>query len=84
MTTQLRINFLKVDALPKKVEKLDFPLLETSTQRNSSFTVLLSKTTLDELDDPSTIFSEGASLDLAMSETFINTRKLVDGRLRSH
>ena len=83
MTTQLRINFLKVDALPKKVEKLDFPLLETSTQRNS-FTVLLSKTTLDELDDPSTIFSEGASLDLAMSETFINTRKLVDGRLRSH
>ena len=32
MTTQLRITLLKADALRKKVEILDFPLLKMSTQ----------------------------------------------------
>lgn len=72
MTTKLRITLHKADILPKKVETLDFPLLETS----DSFVVhgFAYSNYLDDLEDPSDIFSEGASLDLAMRDCFLRTR----------
>jgi acetamidase/formamidase len=72
MTTKLRITLHKAGSLPKKVEYLDFPLLETSTQ----FVIhgFAYANYLDDLEDPSDIFSEGATLDLAMTDCFIKTR----------
>lgn len=72
MTTKLKVTLHKKDSLPKIVETLDFPLLETSTQ----FVIhgFAYENYLDELADPSDIFAEGASLDLAMADAFINTR----------
>jgi acetamidase/formamidase len=72
MTTKLRITLHKAGSLPKKVEYMDFPLLETSTQ----FVVhgFAYANYLDELENPSDIFTEGATLDLAMTDCFIKTR----------
>jgi acetamidase/formamidase len=72
MTAKLKIILHKADSLPKKVVGLTFPLLETSDQyviHGFAFSNYL-----DELADPSTIFQEGASLDLAMADCFIKTR----------
>jgi acetamidase/formamidase len=72
MTAKLRIVLHKADSLPTKVQNLTFPLLETSDQyvihgfAYSNY--------LDQLVDASTIFQEGASLDLAMADCFIKTR----------
>ena len=72
MTTKLRVTLHKADSLPKKVETLTFPLLETS----DSFVIhgFAYANYLDDLPDPSDIFAEGASLDLAMADCFIQTR----------
>jgi hypothetical protein len=72
MTAKLRITLHKAGSLPKKVMSMPFPLLETSTQ----FVVhgFAYYNYLDQLDDPSTIFAEGASLDLAFEDVFIKTR----------
>mmetsp|Transcript_21532 Transcript_21532/g.31851 ORF Transcript_21532/g.31851 Transcript_21532/m.31851 type:complete len:575 (+) Transcript_21532:337-2061(+) len=72
MTTQLRITLHKKDNLPKKVATLDWPLLETSDY----YVVhgFAYKNYLDELEDPSNIFREGASIDAAMTDCFIKTR----------
>ena len=72
MTTKLRITLHKKDSLPKKVEALTFPLFETSDQ----FVIhgFAYSNYLDQLKDASTIFQEGASLDLAMADCFIKTR----------
>lgn len=72
MTTKLRISLHKADSLPKKVATLDFPLLETS----DTFVIhgFAYNNYLDDLEDASTIFAEGASLDLAMEDCFIRTR----------
>jgi acetamidase/formamidase len=72
MTTKLRITLHKADSLPKKVQNLNFPLLETSDQyviHGFAF-----DNYLDQLADPSDIFQEGASLDLAMADCFLKTR----------
>lgn len=73
MTTKLRITLhKKADGLPKKVASMPFPLLETSTQyivHGFAF-----DNYLDELEDASTIFAEGASLDLAFEDVFLKTR----------
>lgn len=72
LTAKLRLTLHKAESLPKKVATLDFPLLETSTEyvihgfAYNNF--------LDDLDDPTTIFSEGASLDKAMEDCFLRTR----------
>jgi acetamidase/formamidase len=72
MTTKLRVTLHKADALPKKVATLDWPLLETSDK----FIVhgFAFANYLDELPDPSDVFAEGASLDLALEDCFIKTR----------
>lgn len=73
MTTKLRITLhKKADGLPKPVETLTFPLLETSDK----FIVhgFAYANYLDDLVDASTIFAEGASIDLAMEDCFIKTR----------
>jgi acetamidase/formamidase len=72
MTTKLRITLHKEGSLPTKVATLDWPLLETSTQ----FVVhgFAYNNYLDQLDDASTIFQVGASLDLAMADCYIKTR----------
>lgn len=72
MTTKLRITLHKADNLPKKVATLTFPLLETSDK----FVVhgFAYANYLDDLEDASSIFAEGASLDLAMADCFIQTR----------
>lgn len=72
MTTKLRIILHKKDSLPKKVEGLNFPLLETVDQ----FVIhgFAYSNYLDQLEDASTIFQVGASLDLAMADCFIKTR----------
>jgi acetamidase/formamidase len=72
MTTKLRITLHKKDSLPTKVVNLGFPLLETSDQ----FVIhgFAFSNYLDQLEDASTIFQEGASLDLAMADCFIKTR----------
>lgn len=72
MTTKLRITLHKKASLPKKVETLSFPLLETAEK----FVVhgFAYANYLDELEDASTIFAEGASLDLAMADCFVRTR----------
>ena len=73
MTTKLRITLhKKSEELPKKVATLDFPLLETADK----FIVhgFAYDNYLDQLDDASTIFAEGASLDLAMADCFVKTR----------
>jgi acetamidase/formamidase len=72
MTTKLRITLHKAASLPQKVVALTFPLLETSDQyviHGFAFSNYL-----DQLADASTIFQEGASLDLAMADCFIKTR----------
>jgi hypothetical protein len=55
-----------------KVQNLDFPLLETKTQ----FVIhgFAYANYLDDLEDASDIFSEGATLDLAMTDCFVKTR----------
>lgn len=72
MTTKLRVTLHKADSLPKMVATVDWPLLETSDK----FVVhgFAYANYLDELEDASTIFVEGASLDLAMQDCFIKTR----------
>jgi len=72
MTTKLRITLHKKDSLPKTVETLSFPLLETKDKYVVHGFAYANY--LDDLEDPSTIFSEGASLDLAMEDCFLLTR----------
>jgi len=73
MTTKLRMTLhKKEDGLPKIVETLDFPLLETKDKwivHGFAFANYL-----DDLEDASTIFAEGASIDLAMQDCFVRTR----------
>lgn len=72
LTAKLKLTLHKADSLPKKVATLDFPLLETSTEyvvhgfAYANF--------LEELEDPSSIFAVGGSLDLAMEDCFTKTR----------
>lgn len=72
MTTKLRVILHKKSELPAKVKDLTFPLLETDDQ----FVIhgFAYANYLDELENPSNIFAEGASLDLAMADCFIKTR----------
>lgn len=72
MTTKLRLTLHKKGSLPKKVETLSFPLLETSNK----FVIhgFAYANYLDDIPDASDIFSLGASLDLAMADCFILTR----------
>lgn len=72
MTTKLRVTLHKAGSLPKKVSSMPFPLLETSTQYVIHGFAYANY--LDDLEDASDIFSEGATLDLAMSDCFIKTR----------
>ena len=72
MTTKLRVTLHKEDSLPALVTGVDWPLLETSTQyvvHGFAYTNYL-----DELDVPSTIFQEGASIDAAMEDCYLKTR----------
>jgi acetamidase/formamidase len=72
MTAKLRVTLHKAGSLPNKVATLDFPLLETLDK----FVVhgFAYDNYLDQLADPSDIFSEGTSLDLAMADCYIKTR----------
>lgn len=72
MTAKLRVTLHKAGSLPTKVATLDFPLLETLDK----FVVhgFAYDNYLDQLADPSDIFSEGTSLDLAMADCYIKTR----------
>jgi len=72
MTTKLRITLHKQSELPVKVQNLNFPLLETSDQ----YVVhgFAYNNYLDQLEDPSDIFAEGATLDKAMEDCFIKAR----------
>ena len=72
MTAKLRITLHKAGDLPKKVATMGFPLLETSTQ----YVVhgFAYDNYLDDLEDASTIFADGASIDLAMADCFVKTR----------
>jgi acetamidase/formamidase len=72
MTTKLRITLHKAGNLPKKVASMPFPLLETSTQYVIHGFAYANY--LDDIEDASDIFSEGATLDLAMTDCFIKTR----------
>jgi acetamidase/formamidase len=75
MTTKLRVTLHKAGSLPKAVATLEFPLLETSDEyviHGFAF-----DNYLDQLADPSDIFAEGASLDLAMADCFVKTRNWV-------
>ena len=72
MTAKLRVTLHKADQLPKMVATVDWPLLETSDKfivHGFAYTNYL-----DELEDASTIFDEGASLDRAMQDCFVKTR----------
>lgn len=72
MTAKLRITLHKASNLPKLVETLDWPLLETSDKyvvHGFAFANYL-----DELEDASSIFAEGASIDAAMADCFVKTR----------
>ena len=72
MTTKLRITLHKKAELPAKVQDLTFPLLETADQYVVHGFAYANY--LDELEDASTIFQEGATLDRAMADCFIKTR----------
>ena len=72
MTAKLRVTLHKQWSLPKKVQALNFPLLETDTQfviHGFSY-----DNYLDDLEDASDIFAEGATLDKAMADCFVKTR----------
>ncbi|GAX10374.1 hypothetical protein FisN_3Lh589 [Fistulifera solaris] len=72
MTAKLRVTLHKADSLPKIVSTVEWPLLETFDK----FVVhgFAFANYLDDLEDPSTIFDEGASLDQAMQDCFVKTR----------
>lgn len=72
MTTQLKITLHKAGSLPKPAQNLVFPLLETD--KEWVIHGFAYDNYLDDLEDPSDIFAEGASLDLAMADTFIKAR----------
>jgi len=72
MTTQLKITLHKAGSLPKPVQNLVFPLLETDKEWVIHGFAYANY--LDSLEDASTIFAEGASLDLAMADCFVKTR----------
>eukprot|EP01024_Parvocaulis_polyphysoides_P057780 TRINITY_DN6168_c0_g1_i1.p1 TRINITY_DN6168_c0_g1~~TRINITY_DN6168_c0_g1_i1.p1 ORF type:complete len:588 (-),score=79.18 TRINITY_DN6168_c0_g1_i1:248-2011(-) len=72
LTATIKVTLHKADSLPKIVANLDFPLLETTEQFVVHGFAFFDY--LNTLDDPSTIFSEGSSLDLAMEDTFNKTR----------
>lgn len=72
MTAKLRVTLHKADSLPKIVTGVEWPLLETSdlyVVHGFAYTDYLG-----ELDDPSTIFAVGASIDDAMEDCFVKTR----------
>jgi len=72
MTTKLRITLHKKDRLPKIVASMQFPLLETKDKYVVHGFAYANY--LDDLEDPSSIFSDGATLDLAMEDCFLKTR----------
>mmetsp|Transcript_11343 Transcript_11343/g.27330 ORF Transcript_11343/g.27330 Transcript_11343/m.27330 type:complete len:288 (+) Transcript_11343:1834-2697(+) len=72
LTTKLRVTLHKADSLPKLVTGVEWPLLETSSEyvvHGFAYTNYL-----DELEDASTIFAEGASIDDAMADAYVKTR----------
>jgi len=72
MTAKLKVTLHKADALPKFVQNLNFPLLETAEQfviHGFAYTDFL-----EELTTPSDIFSVGASVDRALEDAFNKTR----------
>ena len=72
LTTKLKVTLHKADSLPKLVTGVEWPLLETSTDYVVHGFAYANY--LDELDDASTIFAEGASLDKAMADAYVKTR----------
>jgi len=72
LTAKLRLTLHKADSLPKKVATLDFPLLETATEYVVHGFAYANY--LNEFEDPTSIFAEGGSLDLAMEDCFVRTR----------
>lgn len=72
LTAEVTVYVHKVDdGLPAKVQDLDFPLLETS-----DYWVVHGfayNNYLDQLSDPSEIFAEGDSIDLAFEDTYNKT-----------
>lgn len=73
MTTKLKVTLHKKDQLPSLVQTLTGPLLETY----DSFVITgyAVPDYLSELaDNPSSIFSEGASVDSALADAFKKTR----------
>jgi acetamidase/formamidase len=72
MTAKLRITLHKAGSLPKQVQVMPFPLLETSSQ----YVIhgFAYDNYLDQLEDASAIFVEGASLDRAFEDCFLKTR----------
>jgi len=72
MTAKLRITLHKKDSLPATVTNLTFPLLETSEE----YVIhgFAYNNYLDDLPNPSTVFQEGASLNMAMEDCFNKTR----------
>eukprot|EP00977_Amphora_coffeiformis_P030028 scaffold44333_cov214-Amphora_coffeaeformis.AAC.2 len=72
MTAKLRVTLHTADSLPKLVTGVEWPLLETAdlyVVHGFAYTNYL-----DELEDASTIFAEGASIDAAMEDCYLKTR----------
>jgi hypothetical protein len=75
MTVKLDVTLHKLGSLPVTVQELNFPLIET----DDTFVVsgFAFEDFLDQLANPSTVFSEGASVDLALENCFNNARKFI-------
>lgn len=72
MTAKLKVTLHKADALPATVATINFPLLETADEyvvHGFAFADYL-----EQLQNPSTIFTDGASLDAAFEDCFNKTR----------
>lgn len=72
MTAKLRVTLHKADSLPKLVTGVDWPLLETNTEYVVHGFAYANY--LDELENPPSIFQEGASIDAAMEDCYVKTR----------
>jgi hypothetical protein len=75
MTVKLKVTLHKKASLPITVQELNFPLIET----DDHFVVsgFAFEDFLDQLEDPSSVFVKGASVDLALENCFNNTRKFI-------
>jgi acetamidase/formamidase len=75
MTVTLKIDLHKKNALPDMVKDLTYPLMETDD--NFVISGFAFTDYLDQLENPSTVFAAGASVDLALENAFNNTRAFI-------